>query len=205
MAKLDLKKQMKALYDAPKEPVLVQVPKLQYIMIDGEGNPNTSEEFKAAVQALFSTSYTLKFSLKKAGQDGDYAVMPLQGLWWTEDMAEFSVLNKDVWKWTLMILQPDHITEELFKQAVDEVERKKKIASARRLRFETFEEGLCAQIMHLGPYSAEEPTIEKLHKFIDESGYELSGKHHEIYLKDFTKCAPEKLKTIIRQPVKKLK
>lgn len=201
MASLDMKKELKELYNASsKEAGFVDVPELNYIMIDGEGNPGTSQAFHDAVQALYSVSYKLKFTLKQSQLD--YKVMPLQGLWWTDDMKDFSVLNKDIWKWTLMILQPEQVTEDLFRFAVTEVLSKKGLKDAAKLRLERYKEGFCAQIMHLGPYSAEAPTVQKLHEFTHNKGYALTGKHHEIYLGDPNKTAPEKLKTIIRQPVR---
>lgn len=203
MEKLDLKKKYKALYTAShKEASLITVPKLNYIRVDGAGDPNTSPQFQEATQALYAVSYTLKFMVKKSQEGVDYGVMHLEGLWWADDMEKFSVERKGDWKWTLMILQPDFITESMFRQAVDEVVRKKGLVMAGKLRLESVEEGLCAQILHIGPYAEEPPTVRKLHDFIEEKGYTFSGLHHEIYLGDPRKAAPEKMKTIIRQPVK---
>lgn len=134
--------------------------------------------------------------------------MPLEGLWWTENMENFDIQDKNNWKWTAMIRQPDFITKNMVERALEEVEKKKNLPSLSGIRFESLHEGLSAQIMHLGPYSEEEPTIRKLHNFIEEKGYEFDGtihgeKHHEIYISDVRKTKPEKLKTIIRQPVKK--
>jgi len=171
-------------------------------MIDGEGDPNTSQAFQDAVEALFSISYTLKFMIKKGKEGIDYGVMPLEGLWWADDMSQFNIKNKANWKWTLMIMQPEYVTEKLFHESMEQVKKKKDLESLSKVRFEAFSEGKSAQIMHIGPFSEEGPTIERLHNFIKESGFKLVGKHHEIYLSDIRKAAPEKWKTIIRQPIK---
>ncbi len=199
--KLDLKKEMRELWNPPKEPVLVKVPPLNFLMIDGKGDPNTSVEYRDAIQALYAVAYTIKFTLKKSKRGVDYTVPPLEGLWWMEDMALFSGENKDDWLWTAMIMQPPAVRPALVEQAVEEAGRKKELPALARLRLECFEEGFAAQIMHIGPFSAEKPTIEKLHAFIAEQGYVRSGKHHEIYLSDFRRAAPDKLKTVVRQPV----
>ncbi len=202
MTKIDLKKELRDLYTAPKDPpVLLDVPVLQYVKIDGEGTPNDSQMFQDAMEALYGLSYTLKFMLKKGPEPMDFVVMPLQGLWWAEDMEEFSMDRKEDWLWTLMILQPDAVTEGMFEAASDELRRKKDPAALDRLRLETYHEGLSAQVMHIGPYEAEAPTIAGLHEFIRESGHTLRGKHHEIYMGDPRRTAPERLRTILRQPV----
>jgi hypothetical protein len=204
MQKLDLKKTLKPFYDAKLTPAYIQVPAMNFLMINGIGNPNTSKEYSDAVQALYSTAYTLKFKLKKE-QGIDYPVMPLEGLWWTDDMALFTVENKDAWLWTMMISIPEFIPAELVDVARDEAARKKDLPALPRLRLERFAEGLAAQLMHIGPYSAEADNIQRLHAFIQSKGHSFDGleqKHHEIYLSDPRKSAPEKLKTIIRQPVK---
>ncbi len=173
-------------------------------MIDGRGDPNTVEEAKETIEALFPVAYALKFMIKKE-RGIDYVVMSLEGLWWTDDMTEFSMENKDIWKWIYMIMQPEFITKDMFNRALLQVEKKKNPAALSKMRFETLHEGLSAQIMHIGPYSAEGPTIDKLHNFIRENNYKFDGlkeKHHEIYLSDPRKVAPEKMKTIIRQPVR---
>ena len=205
MEKVDFKKTLKELYNAPQEPVLVDVPPLNYLMVDGTGDPNTSAEAKDAIEALYPVAYGLKFMIKKE-QSIDYGVLPLEGLWWTDDMSQFSVENKDIWKFTYMIMQPEYITAELVARALEEVKRKKKLTAIDKVRFEKLAEGMAAQIMHTGPYAGEGPTIAKLHGFITEKGYRFDGlvqKHHEIYLSDFRKTAPEKLKTVLRQPVVK--
>ncbi len=174
---------------------------MNYLMIDGAGDPNTSVAYQAAVEALFVLSYSIKFKAKKGTLAIDYGVMPLEGLWWTDDMSSFSVDDKSNWKWTMMIMQPAFITREMVDKAVEEVRRKKKLAALGEIRFASLSEGTCAQIMHIGPFSAEGPTIERLHKFIADSGAKSSGRHHEIYLSDIRKADPEKWKTVIRQPM----
>ncbi len=202
MEKIDYKKELKDLYKSSAKKVdILSVPEMNFIMIDGAGDPNTSQEFQEAVEALFSISYTLKFMVKKGDLGIDYGVLPLEGLWWTDDMSQFNIENKDNWKWTLMIMQPEYATRELFHEAVEQVKRKKNLPALPEVRFEAFSEGKAAQIMHIGPFSEEGPTVEKVHNIIKESGFNLAGKHHEIYLSDIRKAAPEKWKTIIRQPV----
>jgi len=202
MDKVDLKKQLKHLYNAStKENVLVDVPSMNFLMIDGQGNPGTAAEYRHAIETLYPVAYTLKFAVKKGPIGIDYGVMPLQGLWWTDDMKDFSTDNKDIWKWTMMIMQPEWITAELVDEAKEQAGKKKELPSLSRLRFEAYAEGEAAQIMHIGPYADEGPTIERLHQFIEDQGRELRGKHHEIYLSDPRRADPSKLKTIIRQPV----
>jgi hypothetical protein len=202
MQKIDYKKELKPLYNSPTGKVVeVVVPQLQFLMVDGEGDPNTAPAYAEAVEALYTLSYTLKFMVKKGAAAIDYGVMPLEGLWWADDMSAFTVERKGDWKWTMMIMQPNLVTAEMVEQAAVEAQKKKSLAALPLVRFETFEEGLCAQIMHLGPFSEEGPTIEKLHHHIESSGHALSGKHHEIYLSDIRKADPAKWKTIIRQPM----
>jgi hypothetical protein len=203
MEKLDLKKQWKPLYDA-KAGVLaaVDVPPLMYLMVDGKGDPNTAESYAEAVEALYSLSYTLKFSLKKSPRALDYGVMPLEGLWWADDPRVFHEADKSAWKWTAMIVQPQFIAQSEVDAAFAEARRKKNPAALDRVRFETFTEGASAQVLHIGPFSAEGPLIQRMHDFIHAAGKELHGKHHEIYLSDPRRTAPEKLKTILRQPMR---
>ncbi len=202
MEKIDFKKQLKHLYGPTAKKVeIVDVPQMNFLMVDGEGNPNTSKSFGDAIEALYPVAYTLKFMVKKGKMAVDYGVLPLEGLWWADDMSAFSTGNKDAWKWTVMIMQPEFITPAMVEEAIQEVARKKKPVSLPLVRFEPFHEGAAAQIMYVGPYSDEGPTIERVHDFIREGGRELAGKHHEIYLGDPRRTAPEKLKTIIRQPM----
>jgi len=202
--KVDFKKELKHLYNpSSKEATIVDVPGMNFLMVDGAGNPNTVQAYKDAVEALYAISYALKFMIKRGKAAVDYGVMPLEGLWWADDMTQFSVKNKDIWKWTAMIMQPEYVTKDLFIKAIEQVKKKKSLPALPEIRFGSLLEGLVAQIMHLGPYSDEGPTIEKLHSFIRVQGHELRGKHHEIYLTDPQRSMPEKMKTVIRQPVRK--
>ncbi len=200
--KIDFKKELKHLYKPSSKHVeTVTVPIMDFLMIDGSGDPNTAQEYKDSIEALFAASYALKFMVKKEKQI-DYSVLPLEGLWWTNDKTLFHVENKDSWQWTSMIMQPEYVTAGLVSKALDQVEKKKNPPALSKIRFESFQEGLSAQIMHIGPYSAEGPTIDRLRTFIKEKGYEVKGKHHEIYLSDPRRSAPDKMKTVIRRPVK---
>jgi hypothetical protein len=201
MSKLDYKKVLKHLYQPSREPELVQVPPLRYLMIDGKGNPNHEPSYTNAVEALYAVSYTIKFMVKKGPNGLDYGVMPLEGLWWTDKMEEFSTDRKEDWHWTSMIMQPEPVTAELVQEAISQVSAKKVLPSLELVRFEILEEGPAVQIMHTGAYSEEGPTIERLHRFAADNRWSLAGKHHEIYLGDPRKTAPERLKTVIRQPV----
>jgi len=201
MSKLDLKKQYREFYNpSVKECSVVEVPEMQFLMIDGSGDPNTATAYREAIEALYGMSYTLKFLSKKT-EDIDYVVMALEGLWWTDDMAEFSEDDKSAWSWTAMMMQPDHITGAHVETAIGELRRKKDPPALDRIRFEPFQEGLSVQVMHIGPYADEAPTIARLHQFAADRGYRLRGKHHEIYLSDPRRTAPERLRTVIRQPV----
>jgi len=202
LTQIDLRKELKHLYNpSAKEVTIVEVPRMNFLMIDGQGDPNTSQEYKDAVEALFSLSYTLKFMTKKTNAV-DYAVMPLEGLWWVDDMSRFSAKNKNAWKWTSMIMQPEQITKDSVAKALEEIKKKKKLPALSRIRFESFHEGKSAQILHIGPFSDEGPTIQKIHEIIRKNEGTLEGKHHEIYLNDPRKVAPERMKTILRQPMK---
>jgi hypothetical protein len=204
MPKVDFKKQLKHLYrPSPKEFVVVDVPPMQFLMIDGHGDPNTAQEYQDALEALYAVAYALKFASKKA-LEMDYVVPPSEGLWWAQDMDVFTASSdKSTWDWTMMIMQPEWVTQEMFEEAVAQVGKKKNPPALSRLRLETYDEGLAVQIMHIGPYAAEGPTIARMHAFIAENGYEPAGKHHEIYLSDPRRTAPEKMKTVLRQPVRK--
>ena len=202
MKNIDYKKELKHLYKpSPKSIELVDVPEMNFLMIDGQGDPNTSQEYSDAIEALYAVSYALKFMIKKGNLQIDYGVMPLEGLWWVDDMSQFSIDDKSNWKWTAMIMQPEHVTQNLFAAACEQVEKKKNPVALSKVRFESFSEGKAAQTMHLGPFSEEGPTIERIHKFVQDKGYSQTGKHHEIYLSDIRKAAPEKWKTILRQPI----
>ena len=204
MKKIDLKKEYSSLYKASSTKIeFVTVPKLKYLMIDGKGDPNNSPLFQNAVSTLYSVAYTLKFMFKKGEQQIDYGVMPLEGLWWTDDMNNFSMQDKSNWKWTLMIQQPEFITDKSFQEAKALAAKRKELPMLDEIRLEDITEGLCAQILYIGPYAEETNTIIKLHDFIKNNAYKLQGKHREIYLNDMRRTAPEKLKTIIRQPIGK--
>ncbi len=206
MAKaMDFKKELKHLYrPSSKEFVVVDVPEMQFLMIDGHGDPNTAQEYKDAVEALYGVAYKLKFMSKKE-PGTNYVVPPLEGLWWAEDMETFSTQrDKSAWDWTMMIMQPEWITQEMFEEAVKQVQKKKDLPALLKLRLETYQEGLSVQIMHIGSYDDEGPVMARLHEFIPQNGYVEAGKHHEVYLGDPRKTAPEKLKTVLRQPINKV-
>jgi hypothetical protein len=203
MNKIDFKKELKNLYNpSAKEISIVEVPDMNFLMVDGEGSP-ASHQYIASLEAIYPVAYALKFIVKKA-QGVDYGVMPLEGLWWLDDMTQFSVERKDEWKWRSMIMQPKYVTEADFKAAIEQVNKKKAPAALDKVRFECFHEGKAAQIMHIGPFSTEAANIQKIHAAIKATGHELSGKHHEVYLNNPAKTSarvPEKLKTVLRQPM----
>jgi DNA-binding PadR family transcriptional regulator len=201
--KYDIKKVHKALY-APSATKFtrVEVPELRYIVIDGHGDPNTAPTYAAAVEALYAVAYALKFASKNT-LGRDFVVGPLEGLWRAEDQTVFIARNKDSWEWTMMISQPEWITEDMVHTSVESVSTKKGIAAARDIRLRTLAEGTCVQILHIGSYDDETPTLERLHNsYLPDHGLTYNGDHHEIYLSDARRTAPAKLKTILRQPVK---
>ena len=200
MARIDLKRELKHLYSpSAKAVVEVDVPALRFLMIDGQGDPNTTPAYAEAVEALFSVSYTAKFMVKRA-TGIDYAVMPLEGLWWADDHAAFAANDRARWRWTMMILQPDVVEDAVLEAAITQVRGRKRLPAVHRLRLESFVEGRCAQVLHVGPFTEEGPTIERLHAFIAERG-RLAGKRHEIYLSDIRRAHPAKWRTVIRQPM----
>jgi len=209
MAKVDLKKKLKDLYfPSAKEVVVVDVPEMSYLMVDGKGDPKTSKDFQDAIEALYSMAYTIKFALKKQGKGGDYVVMPLEGLWWThEEGGRFDYGARDEWKWRAMILQPDVVTAEHLEKARTDVKAKRTKkkepvpAALPKVRLERFHEGRSVQILHIGPFSAEPPTIERMHAYAASQGLKLHGHHHEIYLSDPRRVPEEKWKTVLRHPV----
>ncbi len=203
MAKRDFKKELKHLYGpSAKNFTVVDVPPMNFLMIDAHGDPNDNPAFQEGMEALYGMAYTIKFALKPQGIE--FVVPPPEGLWWMEDMSEFSLETKDRWQWTMMIMQPDEVTQEIVDAAQGELANKKDPPALSELRYERYDEGLSVQIMYLGAYADEGPTIARMHEFIRENGYDFNGKHHEIYLGDPRRTAPEKLKTVIRQPVKQL-
>jgi len=202
MKTIDLKKTLKSYYTASAvKPAIIDVPVMNCLMVDGTGDPN-GPAFQEGIGTLYSVAYTLKFTFKKE-KAIDYPVMALEGLWCAEDVADFLNDKRENWKWTLFITLPDVVTKKDVAQAVDAVKKKAKFPRFPEVRFEKFNEGKAAQIMHIGPYSTERATIERLHKFAEDQGYQLRGRHHEIYMGDPRRSAPEKLKTIIRHPVEK--
>jgi hypothetical protein len=214
MKTLDLKKQFKSLYQpSAKKIEIVQMPRLQFAMIDGtieKGyEPGNSPSFEEATQALYGISYTLKFMLKKRKASAiDYPVMALEGLWWVED-GVFDITIKDNWSYTLMIMQPDVITKDIFDEGLEQVRRKRGDApDLSKLCLMSFEEGLCLQTMHISPYATEPATVERMRAFTQENDYRdlvgNGGKHHEIYLGNPRKADPAKLKTVLRHPVEKI-
>lgn len=207
--KIDLKQEYRFLYGPSSKMVeLVTVPKLGFIMVDGEigrgETPETSAGFSEAMMALYGLSYTLKFMSKlRADNPIDYTVMPIEGLWWsaTDEMA---FTPEGPWNWTLMMMQPAHIDQAMFLEALKEVKNKKSSATLDRVRFAPFDEGLCIQIMHIGPYATEPQTIKRMDDFAAANGYRYRGKHHEIYLGDPRRTKPEKLRTVLRRPVERI-
>ena len=206
MDKLDLKKAYKHLYQpSAKAVVVVDVPALQFVMIDGAiepgESPGTSPAFQDAMQALYGISYTLKFASKlRAENPIDYTVMALEALWWVED-EDFDITRPDNWHWRAMMMQPDHITDAMFQEALVQVRAKKPSLALDLLRFETWREGLSVQIMHIGPYAEEPATITKMDAYARENDYHMRGRHHEIYLGDPRRADPAKLKTVLRHPI----
>ena len=203
MEKVDFKKTMKAFWQPPAGRfVLVELPPLPFLMIDGAGDPNTSADYKRALEWLYSVSYGVKFMSKKE-LDRDYTVAPLEGLWWARDMSSFVTRDKDAWSWTMMIMQAEWITPQMIARATDKAAAKLGAVPA-NLRLETLEEGLCVQTMHVGSYDDEGPVLRRLHEeFLPENGLVETGRHHEIYLSDPRRTPPEKLKTVLRQPVRR--
>ncbi len=206
MSATDLVKQLQPLYaPSAKHASIVEVPELAFLMIDGRGDPSTSEVYQDALAALYGIAYTLKFALKKEAPERDFKVAPLEGLWWADTEApsmEALQADRDSWNWTMMIAVPDGVTAAEVAAAVEAAARRRPLPAADGIRLERFAEGLTAQIMHVGPYSAEAPTIAALHAFVEEQGYALRGRHHEIYLGDPRRTAPERLKTVIRHPIR---
>ena len=202
MTKTDFKKEWKYLYQPSKtEFQVVEVPDMAFYKVDGHGTPGVVPEYTAAIEALYAMSYKTKFLSKKL--EKDYVVPPLEGLWWADDMATFTTArDKSQWHWTMMIMTPDWITEEMVAESRTEVSKKKDLPSLAKLRWEVYQEGLCVQILHLGSYDDEGPVLARMHgEWMLEHGYTFNGLHHEIYLSDPRRVEPEKLKTILRQPI----
>jgi hypothetical protein len=209
MIKLDLRKDLKAFYNpSAKKPEIVDIPRFQFVMIDGQIEagkaPGTSAGFQEAMQAMYGAAYTLKFMSKFSKNNPiDFPVMALEGLWWVRD-GQFDITIKDNWDYRVMILQPEHITGDMFQEALAQLRKKKgDLPAFGRLRLESFEEGRCVQVMHVGPYDAEPATLDKMYSFARDNGYQRRGMHHEIYLGDPMRSDPARLKTILRHPVEK--
>ena len=200
--KVDLKNQIPT-YSAPHDAFeVVVVPPLQYLMIDGNGDPNVSAAYRDALATLYPVAYKLKF-LSRNDLDRDYTVMPLEALWWAADMASFTATrDKSQWSWTAMIVTPDWLTLDHFQAAVRMVGRKRGAPALDRIRLEPLNEGLAVQTLHIGAYDDEGPTLLRMHEqFIPSRSLRMTGKHHEIYLSDARRTAPDKLRTVLRQPV----
>ncbi|MCB0885138.1 MAG: GyrI-like domain-containing protein [Propionibacteriaceae bacterium] len=201
MDKIDFKKTLDS-YQAKRGVFrLVEVPPLHYLMIDGHGDPNTSPAFAEAIETLYPIAYKLKFASKQ-GLGRDYVVPPLEGLWWADDMDAFSNRDKSQWDWTLLLLVPDWIDQAMVDAAVEQVAAKDPPARLGDVRFDLLDEGLCVQTLHVGSFDDEGPVLQKLHEeFIPNQGLTPTGHHHEVYFSDFRRTAPDKLRTLLRQPV----
>ncbi|WP_116205765.1 GyrI-like domain-containing protein [Amycolatopsis circi] len=205
MEKYDVKKARRALYSPPsKDFTVVDVPALQYLAADGHGDPNTAPEYSNAVEALYGIAYAVKFASKKT-LGRDFVVGPLEGLWRADDPSVFLTRDKEKWDWTMLISQPDWITEEMVRETAESVAKKKDNPALAGVQLRTLAEGTSVQILHLGSYDDETPTLNRLHhEYLPEHDLTFNGDHHEIYLSDPRRTAPEKLKTVLRQPVKPL-
>jgi hypothetical protein len=203
MDKYDIKKAHRALYAPPSTTfTVVDVPELRYIAVDGQGDPNMSPAYANAVEALYAVAYALKFASRNS-LGADFVVGPLEGLWRADDPTVFLARRKETWQWTMMISQPDWITDDLVRAAVDTVARKKDNAALGDVRMLSIVEGTCVQILHIGSYDDETPTLHRLHnEYLPDNGFTFNGDHHEIYLSDARRTAPARLRTILRQPVR---
>lgn len=198
---VDYRRELGELYEAREDPTLIEVPSIHYLTVDGHGDPNGSASFRRAVDALCAVAYALKFKVRALPDGVDFAVMPLEGLWWIPNARVWDFDDKSDWDWTLMLAQPAVVTEELVADTLKAVRARRRMKTLDLVRFELFEEGACAQLLHRGPFSAERPTLERLYDFVRREGFMPVGKHHEIYLTDPQRTAPERMRTIIRQPV----
>ena len=209
MQKLDLKKELKYLYQPPsKQVTVVQVPRFNFAMLDGQIEagvlPGNSPDYQNTMGAIYGTAYTLKF-MSKLRKDNpiDYPVMASEGLWWVLS-GEFDFQTKEPWQYTMMISLPNFVTLHMFDKAIAQLKKKKGNPAIDKLRMESFEEGLCMQITHIGPYADESRTLELMAQFASENGYRTRGRHHEIYMGDPRRANPEKLKTVLRHPIEKI-
>lgn len=205
MDKIDLKQQWKPFYSASSRDFeLVEVPEFSFLMVDGQGDPNTAQSYREAIEGLYAVAYGLKFMSKKRLQK-DFVVAPLEGLWWADDPDKFHrLLDKDSWEWTAMIHVPEWIDADMYSAAIQEAGVKKDLPALAGMRLAAYSEGLSVQIMHIGPYAQEGPTLLRLHEqYLPEHGLKEAGVHHEIYLSDPRRTDPARLKTILRQPVQR--
>ncbi len=206
MSKIDFKKEWKHLYrPSAKDFEVVEVPPMNFLMIDGHGDPNVAQDYVHAIEALYAVAYKVKF-LSKTATGKDYVVPPLEGLWWAEDMQSFTqARDKSKWEWTMMIMTPDWVKSTLLDQALEEVGAKKNPPGLDKMKSQKYDEGLCVQIMHVGSYDEEGPTLARMHQdWIPQNGFVENGKHHEIYLSDPRRVEPKKLKTVLRQPLRQV-
>lgn len=209
MQKLDLKKELKYLYQPPsKQVTIVQVPRFNYIMLDGQLEPGVlpgdSPNYQNTMGALYGAAYTLKFTSKlRKDNPIDYPVMASEGLWWVLS-GNFNFQTDEPWRYTMMMMLPEHITKAMLDEAIAELKKKKDNPAIDKLRMETFEEGLCMQITHIGPYADEPRTLELMAQFAEENGYRTHGRHHEIYMGNPQRAKPEKLKTVLRHPIQEI-
>lgn len=202
METIDLKKRIRDYFESsPDHFTLVTLPPFDYVMVDGEGDPNTSRDYAAAIELLYGVSYTLKFKGKKE-LGVDYVVPPLEGLWWAHDARAFVTGDKSSWRWTMMIMVPAELPRSLVLSALEEYQNKKPGAPVSRVRIDSLTEGLVVQVLHIGPYDAEGPLLARMHnEFMPDHALTFNGRHHEIYLGDHRRTAPQRLRTILRQPV----
>jgi hypothetical protein len=198
---MDYRRDLGELYDAHDDPALVEVPPIDFLTIDGHGDPNGSEQFRRAVEAVFAVAYALRFAVRARPDGVDFAVMPLEGLWWIPNARVWDFDDKSDWDWKLMVAQPPIVTVDLVRDTIEDVRARRRMRTLDLVRFERVEEGTCAQLLHRGPFSAERPTLERLFAFIKREGFVPVGKHHEVYLTDPQRTAPERMRTIVRQPV----
>lgn len=204
MSKIDFKKTIDSYKAKHNKFRVVDVPKMQYLMIDGHGDPNISKEFKDALQTLYPVAYKLKF-MSKNDLKKDYVVTPLEGLWWADDMETFTTArDKSQWDWTMMLMVPDWITRDMFEEAREKASEKSSL-SFEKLRLEDLDEGVSVQTLHIGSYDNEGKILSQMHEeFIPQNHYKMVKKHHEIYFSDFRIVPVERLKTILRQPVERI-
>ena len=198
----DFRKKVGALYAARRDPAMVRVPALKYLVITGRGDPAKGKEFQEAIQALYALAYTLKFSGKPGSRQRAMPVLPLDALWWMPGRKGFPAnAPRSAWRWQAMLAVPGFVTQAMLAKVRKVVLSKKPMPLASKVRLKKWKEGLCAQVLHVGPYAAERPTIKRLHDFIQEQGYRPTGRHHEVYLSDPRRTSPKNLKTILRQPM----